>query len=167
MAGNAPVGYSSGGMVTKLQAAKIATNSGCQMAIGNGHPLHPLKRLEDGGPCTWFLATASPRTARKSWIGGALNPVGTLTVDEGAEAALKQGRSLLPVGVKAVSGYFERGDPVAIVDAKGREIGKGLSAYSSEDAILIAGHNSRDLETILGYRGRGEIVHRDDLVLTG
>jgi len=166
MAGSAPVGYSSGGMVTKLQAAKIATTSGCRMAIGNGRPLHPLKRLEDGGPCTWFLATATPRTARKTWIAGALNPVGTLTVDEGAEKALKQGRSLLPVGVKAVSGYFERGDAVAIVDAAGREIAKGLSAYSSEDAVLIAGHNSRELEDILGYRGRGEIVHRDDLVLT-
>ena len=166
MAGSAPVGYSSGGMVTKLQAAKIATTSGCSMAIGNGRPLNPLKRLEDGGPCTWFLATATPLTARKTWIAGALNPVGTLVVDEGAAKALKQGRSLLPVGVKAVSGYFERGDAVAIVDAAGREIAKGLTAYSSEDAILIAGHNSRELEAILGYRGRGEIVHRDDLVLT-
>jgi len=167
MAGSAPVGYSSGGMVTKLQAAKIATTSGCRMVIGNGGHLHPLKRLEDGGPCTWFLATATPLTARKTWIAGALNPVGTLVVDEGAETALKQGRSLLPVGVKSVSGYFERGDAVAIVNLRGREIGKGLSAYSSEDAILIAGHNSRDLENILGYRGRGEIVHRDDMVLTG
>ena len=166
MAGNAPVGYSSGGMVTKLQAAKIATTSGCRMAIGNGRALHPLKRLEEGAPCTWFLATATPLTARKTWIAGALNPVGTLTVDEGAEKALKLGRSLLPVGVKAVSGCFERGDAVAIVNASGREIGKGLTAYSSEDAILIAGHNSRDLEKTLGYRGRGEIVHRDDLVLT-
>jgi glutamate 5-kinase len=166
MAGSAPVGYSSGGMVTKLQAAKIATTSGCRMAIADGRPPHPLKRLEDGGPCTWFLATATPLTARKTWIAGALNPVGTLTVDEGAEKALKQGRSLLPVGVKAVSGYFERGDAVAIVDATGREIAKGLSAYSSEDAVLIAGHNSREIEDILGYRGRGEIVHRDDLVLT-
>jgi glutamate 5-kinase len=166
MAGSAPVGYSSGGMVTKLQAAKIATTSGCNMAIANGRPLHPLKRLEDGGPCTWFLATATPLTARKTWIAGALNPIGTLTVDEGAEKALMQGRSLLPVGVKAVSGYFERGDAVAIVGAHGREIAKGLTAYSSEDAILIAGHNTRELEDILGYRGRGEIVHRDDLVLT-
>jgi len=166
MASSAPVGYSSGGMVTKLQAAKIATTSGCRMAIGNGRPLNALKRLEDGGPCTWFLATATPLTARKTWIAGAINPVGTLVVDEGAERALKQGRSLLPVGVKSVSGYFERGDAVAIVGADGREIAKGLTAYSSEDAILIAGHNSRELEEILGYRGRGEIVHRDDLVLT-
>jgi glutamate 5-kinase len=154
-------------MVTKIQAARIATASGCRMAIGDGRAMHPLKTLEDGGPCTWFLAAASPRTARKTWIAGALNPVGTLTVDLGAEKALKDGRSLLPVGVTAVSGAFERGDAVAIVSAAGEELGKGLSAYSSADAALIAGHNSRDLERILGYRGRGEIIHRDDLVLTG
>jgi len=167
MAGIAPVGYSSGGMVTKIQAARIATASGCRMAIGDGRALHPLKHLEEGGPCTWFLAAASPRTARKTWIAGALNPVGTLIVDQGAEKALKDGRSLLPVGVTAVSGTFERGDAVAIVNAKGKELGKGLCAYSSADAALIAGHNSRDLEKILGYRGRGEIIHRDDLVLMG
>jgi len=167
MAGTAPVGYSSGGMVTKIQAAKIATASGCRMAIGDGRGPHPLKRLEDGAPCTWFLATATPRTARKTWIAGALNPIGALRVDSGAEKALKEGRSLLPVGVTAVSGRFERGDAVAIIGTKGQEIGKGLSAYSSDDAARIAGHNSRELEEILGYRGRGEIIHRDDLVLTG
>lgn len=167
MAGTAPLGYSSGGMVTKIQAAKIATASGCRMAIGDGRGNHPLKRLEDGAPCTWFLATGTPLTARKTWIAGALNPVGTLTVDDGAAKALKDGRSLLPVGVTAISGQFERGDAVAIIGANGTEIGKGLTAYSSGDATLIAGHNSRDLEGILGYRGRGEIIHRDDLVLSG
>ena len=166
MAGAAPVGYSSGGMVTKLQAAKIATASGCRMAIANGRDLHPLKRLDDGGACTWFLATATPLTARKTWIAGALNPVGTITVDQGAERALREGRSLLPVGVRAVAGRFERGDAVAIVAADGRELAKGLTAYSSDDAALIAGHNSREIETILGDRGRDEVVHRDDLVLT-
>jgi glutamate 5-kinase len=166
MAGAAPVGYSSGGMVTKLQAAKIATASGCRMAIANGRDLHPLERLDAGGACTWFLATATPLTARKTWIAGALNPVGTITVDQGAERALREGRSLLPVGVRAVKGQFERGDAVAIVAADGRELAKGLTAYSSDDAALIAGHNSREIETILGYRGRDEVVHRDDLVLT-
>lgn len=166
MAGAAPVGYSSGGMVTKLQAAKIATASGCRMAIANGRDLHPLKRLDDGTACTWFLATATPLTARKTWIAGALNPVGSITVDQGAERALREGRSLLPVGVRAVKGPFERGDAVAIVAADGRELAKGLTAYSSDDAALIAGHNSREIETILGYRGRDEVVHRDDLVLT-
>jgi glutamate 5-kinase len=165
MAGAAPVGYSSGGMVTKLQAAKIATASGCRMAIANGRDLHPLMRLDGGGACTWFLATATPLTARKTWIAGALNPVGALIVDQGAERALREGRSLLPIGVRAVAGRFERGDAVSIATADGREIGKGLSAYSSEDAALIAGHNSREIETILGYRGRDEVIHRDDLVL--
>jgi glutamate 5-kinase len=166
MAGAAPVGYSSGGMVTKLQAAKIATASGCRMAIADGRALHALKSLEDGAACTWFLATATPMTARKTWIAGALNPVGSISVDAGAERALREGRSLLPVGVRSVAGRFERGDAVAIVTADGQEIGKGLSAYSSEDAARIAGHNSREIEAILGYRGRGEIIHRDDLVLT-
>jgi glutamate 5-kinase len=166
MAGAAPVGSSSGGMVTKLQAAKIATASGCRMAIADGRALHALKSLEDGAACTWFLATATPMTARKTWIAGALNPVGSISVDAGAERALREGRSLLPVGVRSVAGRFERGDAVAIVTADGQEIGKGLSAYSSEDAARIAGHNSREIEAILGYRGRGEIIHRDDLVLT-
>jgi glutamate 5-kinase len=166
MAGAAPVGYSSGGMVTKLQAAKIATASGCRMAIADGRALHALKSLEDGAACTWFLAAATPMTARKTWIAGALNPVGSISVDGGAERALREGRSLLPVGVCAVAGRFERGDAVSIVTVDGREIGKGLSAYSSDDAALIAGHNSREIEAILGYRGRGEMIHRDDLVLT-
>ena len=166
MAGTAPAGYSSGGMVTKLQAAKIATAGGCRMAIADGRALHALKGLDAGAPCTWFVATGNPLTARKSRIAGALNPVGAITVDKGAERALQEGRSLLPVGVRAVAGRFERGDAVAIVTVEGREIGKGLSAYSSEDAVRIAGHNSREIEAVLGYRGRGEMIHRDDLALS-
>jgi glutamate 5-kinase len=167
MAGAAPIGYSSGGMVTKLQAAKIATASGCRMAIADGRALHALKSLEDGAACTWFLATATPMTARKTWIAGALNPVGSISVDAGAERALREGRSLLPVGVCAVAGRFERGDAVSIVTVDGREVGKGLSAYSSDDAALIAGHNSREIEAILGYAGRAEMIHRDDMALRG
>ena len=167
MAGHAPVGYSSGGMITKLQAAKIATASGCRMAIADGRKPHPLRALDDGGGCTWFLATDNPLTARKVWIAGALNPVGVLTVDAGAERALQQGRSLLPVGVSNVSGRFERGDAVSIRTSDGREIGRGLSAYSDTDATRIAGHKSQEIEAILGYRGRDEMIHRDDLVLTG
>ena len=167
MAGHAPVGYSSGGMITKLQAAKIATASGCRMAIADGRKPHPLRALDDGGGCTWFLATDNPLTARKVWIAGALNPVGVLTVDAGAERALQQGRSLLPVGVSNVSGRFERGDAVSIRTSDGREIGRGLSAYSDADAARIAGHKSQEIEAILGYRGRDEMIHRDDLVLTG
>ena len=166
MAGVAPVGYSSGGMVTKLQAAKIAMGSGCRMVIADGRGPHPLRRLDAGDPGTWFLPTATPLTARKTWIAGALNPMGVVTVDAGAERALQRGRSLLPVGVTAVTGRFERGDAVAIRNGDGRELGRGLSAYSSEDAVRIAGHKSEEIEAILGYRGRDEMIHRDDLVLT-
>ena len=165
MAGAAPVGYSSGGMVTKLQGAKITLAGGCRMAIANGHAHHPLQRLIDGERCTWFLPTSEPRTARKRWIGGILNPVGSIVIDSGAEAALRKGRSLLPAGVTAVSGSFERGDPVTIQAADGRVLGRGLSAYGCADAERIAGHKTGEIHQLLGYRGRDEIVHRDDLVL--
>ena len=167
MAGHAALGYSSGGMVTKLQAARIATAGGCRMAITDGRGMHPLRGLDNCAPCTWFTATATPLTARKSWIAGALNPVGAITVDTGAERALNSGKSLLPAGVTTVSGRFDRGDAVRINSADGREIGRGLSAYSSVDAGRIAGHKSREIEAILGYRGRDEMIHRDDLVLNG
>ncbi len=167
MAGHAALGYSSGGMVTKLQAARIATAGGSRMAIADGRGMHPLRGLDDGAPCTWFAATATPLTARKTWIAGALNPVGAITVDAGAERALSGGKSLLPAGVTGVSGQFGRGDAVRIKSADGREIGCGLSAYSSVDAGRIAGHKSREIEAILGYRGRDEMIHRDDLVLNG
>jgi glutamate 5-kinase len=167
MAGEAVIGYASGGMVTKLQAAKIAIAGGCRMAIADGRPEHPLRRLDEGAPCTWFLPAATPLTARKRWIGGALRPIGEITVDPGAERALRTGKSLLPAGVSAVTGRFERGDAVLVRAADGRELGRGLSAYSSEDAARIAGHKSREIEAILGYRGRDEMIHRDDLVLSG
>lgn len=165
MAGETPVGYSSGGMVTKLQGAKIALAGGCRMAIANGHAAHPLQRLIAGERCTWFLPTSEPRTARKRWIGGILNPGGAIIIDSGAEAALCKGRSLLPAGVTAVVGAFERGDPVTIQTTDGRILGRGLSAYTSLDATRIAGHKTGEIHKLLGYRGRDEIVHRDDLVL--
>ncbi len=165
MAGAALPGYSSGGMVTKLQAARIATSAGCRMAISLGQPLHPLARLDDPAtPCTWFKASGEPRTARKRWISSHLKPAGTITIDPGAARALQAGGSLLPAGVTAVEGAFDRGDAVTIT-AEGRVVGHGLAAYSSGDAKQIAGRNSRDIETLLGYRGRDELVHRDDLVL--
>ncbi len=165
MAGAAPPGYSSGGMVTKLAAARIALAAGCRMAIADGRRLHPLQALFDGAPCTWFLPHASPLTARKKWIAGALRPEGALTVDDGALAALKSGKSLLPAGVVEVAGRFQRGDAVRVVDRRGREVARGLSAYSAADAEAIRGHKSREIETLLGYRGRDEMIHRDDLVL--
>ena len=165
MAGTAPEGYSSGGMVTKLTAARIALAAGCHLAIAQGRALHPLQRLLDGGRCTWFVSGVAPQTARKRWIAGALNPAGGISVDAGALRALQKGKSLLPAGVTAVSGQFERGDAVRVLDPDGREVARGLAAYADGDARRIAGRKSRDIEAILGYRGREELIHRDDLVL--
>jgi glutamate 5-kinase len=165
MGGEPPPGYSSGGMRTKLAAARIATQAGCAMAIARGYMAHPLTALAEGARCMWFLAAPDGRSARKSWIAGALAPLGTLTVDAGAARALKAGRSLLPAGVRAVDGSFQRGDPVVIAGLDGTALARGLSAYASTDAQRIIGHRSDEIEAILGWRGRDEIVHRDDLVL--
>ena len=165
MAGPANAAYASGGMVTKLEAARIATSAGCQMIICNGQSPAPLTRLQAGAKCTIFAAALSPHTARKQWIAGALSPKGCLTVDAGALGALRKGRSLLPAGVVAVEGEFERGDLIAIHNQAGAVIGHGLSAYSAVDANIICGHKSREIETLLGYRGRDEIIHADNLVM--
>jgi glutamate 5-kinase len=167
MAGAAPAGYSSGGMITKLVAARIAMGAGCRMVIAKGKTPAPLAAIEAGAPATWFIPPGEPRTARKRWIAGALNPMGGFVVDDGAAAALKRGKSLLPAGVVAVEGEFERGDAVVVRTGAGAEAARGLSAYSSEDARRIAGHKSSEIEALLGYRGRDEIIHRDDLVVTG
>ncbi|MGB8274842.1 MAG: glutamate 5-kinase [Alphaproteobacteria bacterium] len=166
MAGSAAPGYGSGGMVTKLIAARIALNSGCRMVIALGQPLHALRRIDEEGGGTWFLPQASPRSAHKRWIASTLNPAGSITVDAGALKALKEGNSLLPAGVKAVEGAFERGDTVVVRTPDGREVGRGLTAYSAEDARRIMGHKSGEIERLLGYRGREEMIHRDDLVLS-
>ena len=165
MGGDPPPGYSSGGMRTKLVAARIATQAGCAMAIALGHVERPLRALVDGARCTWFLPAAEGRSARKRWIAGALQPAGRLIVDAGAARALATGRSLLPAGVREVKGEFERGDPVVVQARDGTVLGRGLSAYGSADARRIAGHRSEEIEAILGWRGRDEIVHRDDLTL--
>jgi glutamate 5-kinase len=167
MAGHAPLGYSSGGMVTKLAAARIAMAAGCRMVIARGEDSHPLSAIEAGARVTWFIPASEPRTARKRWIAGALNPAGVLVVDDGAATALARGTSLLPTGVISVDGNFERGDAVIVRSSDGRELARGLSGYSSADAQTIAGHKSNEIEAILGYRGGDEIIHRDDLVLTG
>jgi glutamate 5-kinase len=172
MAGSAPPGYSSGGMVTKLAAARIAMQAGCAMLIAEGNPrgdharAGPLAAVEAGARATLFLPNGEPRSARKAWIAGTVNPAGTLFVDDGAARALRRGGSLLPAGIVAVEGGFERGDCVIVRDRTGREIGRGLSAYAGGDIALIAGHKSDEIEAILGYRGRDEIIHRDDLVVT-
>lgn len=165
MGSEPPPGYSSGGMRTKLAAARIATQAGCAMAIACGNVDRPLTALAQGARCTWFLAAPDGRSARKRWIAGALAPLGTFVVDAGAMRALAAGRSLLPAGVRRVEGTFERGDPVVVRGLDGIELARGLSAYASEDAVRIAGHRSDEIEAILGWRGRDEMIHRDDLVL--
>jgi glutamate 5-kinase len=165
MGGDPPAGYSSGGMRTKLAAAHIATQAGVAMAIALGHRQNPLAAIQAGAKCTWFIAAPEGRTARKNWIAGHLAPLGAFTVDAGAAKALAKGSSLLPAGIKSVTGSFERGDAVDVLSPAGARIARGLAAYSSADSILIAGHRSEDFEALLGWRGRDEAIHRDDLVL--
>jgi glutamate 5-kinase len=165
MAGAAGSGLSRGGMQTKIEAAKIATASGTHMIIASGRVEHPLDAVAKGARCTWFLTTGNPVTARKKWIAGSLEPKGTLTIDAGAVAALHRGNSLLPVGVVRIEGDFARGDAVIIRGPDGAEIGRGLCAYDVEDAQKIRGRASADIMSILGFAGRAEMVHRDDLVV--
>ena len=167
MAGASGSELSRGGMVTKIEAGKIATNAGTHMVIASGKTLHPLRAIADGGRCTWFLTPANPVTARKKWIAGALEPKGMLHIDAGAVAALRRGASLLPAGVKRIDGAFQRGDAVTIRDLEGAEIGRGLIAYDADDAAKIVGRSKADIMLILGFSGRTEIIHRDDLVLSG
>lgn len=167
MAGKPVSGLGSGGMVTKIEAGRIAMAAGANMAIAGGHPFHPLRRIADGGPATWFVSQATPVAARKRWIAGTLVPNGRIVIDAGAEKALAAGKSLLPAGVKRVEGHFARGDAVSIVSEGGQEIARGLVAYDRADAERIIGRRSAEIEGLLGFRGRDEMVHRDDLVRTG
>lgn len=160
-------GDGSGGMITKLAAARIAMQGGCRLAIASGKDAHPLRDLGQGARATWFLPGSEPLTERKRWIAAGLSPAGAITLDAGATDALQRGSSLLPAGVTAVSGSFERGDLVTIHGPAGNVLGRGLIAYSAADAALIAGHRSTEIENLLGYRGREEMIHRDDLVLDG
>ena len=165
MAGSAGSELSRGGMKTKIDAGKIATAAGTSMVITSGKELNPLKRLDDGARGTWFPALATPASARKAWIGGHLEPRGQIGLDAGAVRAMKSGKSLLPAGVTSVTGSFMRGDAVILLSPEGRTIGRGLIAYDADEAQLIAGRNSREIEAIVGYPGRAEMIHRDDLVL--
>ncbi|NHN90371.1 glutamate 5-kinase [Acetobacter sicerae] len=165
MGGAPPPGYSSGGMRTKLVAAHIATDSGCAMAIALGKRPHPLAALRDGARCTWFLPGTDSRSARKRWIAGGLTPMGDITIDDGAIRALVQGGSLLPAGVVSVAGDFSRGDLVRVVSQTGDELGRGLCAYTAKDARRIAGRRSEEFESVLGWQGHDELIHRDNLVL--
>jgi glutamate 5-kinase len=164
MAGDSRSGFGTGGMKTKLEAARIALNAGCAMIITRGEVIRPLQALENGARFTLFTPECSPAAARKIWIAGSLNPRGSLTIDAGAARALKNGKSLLAAGVRDVSGSFERGDPVRVL-ADGNEVARGLIAYDASEARKIMGRKSDEFESLLGYGGREEMIHRDDLAL--
>ena len=164
MAGDPISGLSKGGMKTKLLAAKTAVAGGCAMAIMEGSVLRPLTALAEGANCTWFVAQGDPQAARKRWI-NAMKPRGEVVVDAGAVTALHAGKSLLPAGVRSVSGAFGRGDPVAILGPDGAMLGKGLVRYTLAEARLIAGHKSGEIPELLGYPGRAALIHRDDMVM--
>jgi glutamate 5-kinase len=167
MAGASASAVGSGGMTTKIMAAKIAVAAGCHMCIASGHQKHPVSRLEEGARCTWFVPHATPVTARKQWIAGTLRPAGAVTIDQGALKALREGKSLLPAGVVAARGRFDRGDTVSVLGDDGIEVARGIIAYSDVDAARIMGRKSSEIEGILGFRGRDELIHRDDLVIMG
>lgn len=160
-------GISRGGMESKIAAAKIATDAGATVIIADGHPLHPLQAIDLTHRHTLFLPHVSPAAARKRWIAGGLSARAVVVIDAGAERALMSGKSLLPAGVTSVDGNFERGDVVIVRNASGREIARGLVGYSVEEARVLLGRRTGEIESILGYRGRDEMIHRDDLVLTG
>jgi glutamate 5-kinase len=166
MAGKAGSELSRGGMKTKIDAGRMVTAAGCAMIIASGKPDHPLSAIDAGARHSLFLASNSPVTARKKWIAGQLEPLGRFHVDAGAENALRSGKSLLPAGVKKVTGTFMRGDTIAICGDTGQEIARGLAAYDADEAKQIAGRKSSEIFDILGYAGRAAMIHRDDMVLT-
>lgn len=165
MAGGTGSFVGSGGMRTKVEAARIATAAGAHLIIGRGLDHHPLQAIQGGAAATLFRASQAPDQARKRWISGALEPAGKVVIDAGAARALGQGKSLLPAGVRAVSGQFERGDAVTIEDEAGTELGRGLIGYDAAEAAAIAGKQSEDIESVLGYSGRTAMIHRDDMAL--
>jgi glutamate 5-kinase len=167
MAGGSVSGLGRGGMTSKLIAAKIAMGAGCDVILARGEILNPLSAITKGARHTMFRASVTPAAARKRWIAGVLRPEGALVIDEGAVRALKDGKSLLPAGIRQIDGRFERGDAIVVKDRDGREVARGLAAYNASDAERIAGKRTVEIEAVLGYRGRDEMIHRDDLVLTG
>jgi len=165
MAGRSASQLGSGGMAAKIMAARIAVAAGCHLCIAAGSHRHPLRRIEQGADCTWFVPTATPAAARKQWIAGTLRPAGAVTIDSGALRALLEGASLLPAGVTGARGRFERGDTVSVLSTDGTEVARGIVAYSDADAARIIGRKSSQIAELLGFRGRDEMIHRDDLVL--
>ena len=156
--------FGSGGMNTKLEAAKICNLSGCNMIIANGLYLNPLSQIEKNDNCTWFISKTTKLHARKKWIISSISPKGELVIDEGAKKALINGKSLLAAGIKKVSGKFNKGDHIKILDNKKREYARGLSSFSSEEINKIMGRHSNEIREILGYISKSEVVHKDDMV---
>ena len=165
MAGRPASDVGSGGMASKIVAARIAVGAGCHLCIAAGHHPHPLRRIESGARCTWFVPASTPVAARKQWIAGTLRPAGAVHIDAGALAALRAGKSLLPAGVSGTLGRFESGDTISVLTADGAEVARGIAAYSDSDAARIMGRHSAEIEGLLGFRGRDELIHRDDLVI--
>ena len=165
MAGRTNSEVGSGGMSTKIAAARIAVNAGCHMCIASGHHRHPLRRIETGARATWFVPASTPLAARKQWIAGTLRPAGAIHIDAGALRALRSGKSLLLAGVIGTLGRFESGDTVSVLAADGAEVARGIAAYSDSDAARIMGRKSSEIQAVLGFRGREELIHRDDLVI--
>ncbi len=165
MAGTARTDVGTGGMATKVEAAEMAQQAGCHTVIACGLERHPLRELLDGGTHTWFIAEDSVHNLRKQWIAGTLQPLGEVVIDAGAEKALNNGNSLLPVGVVSITGAFDRGDAVLIKNMAGDTLAKGLIAYNDANARQIIGCQTTDIEGILGYKGRDALVHRDDMVM--
>ena len=154
----------SGGMNTKIEAAKICNLAGCNMVIANGLNLNPLTQIEKKNNCTWFLSKVTKLHARKKWIISSVSPKGELVIDDGAKKALLNGKSLLAAGIKKVSGIFKKGDHIKILDNKRREFARGLSSFSSEEINKIIGCHSNEIRNILGYISKSEVVHKDDMV---
>lgn len=165
MAGDAGTELSRGGMVTKLEAGKIATSAGTAMVITSGKAMNPVQKLFEGGDATWFQAKDNPVTARKKWISGQIEMTGGLVIDNGAEKALNSGKSLLPAGIVSVQGEFSRGDVVRVCSEAGEMLGCGIVSYDATDAARIAGCRSDKVQEILGFEARGAMIHRDNLVI--
>jgi len=165
MAGRAMSGVGSGGMSTKIAAARIAVSAGCHMCIASGYHRHPIRRIEGGARCTWFAPHSTPLAARKQWIAGTLRPAGAIYIDAGALRALHGGKSLLAAGVTGTVGRFDSGDTVSVLSPAGAEVARGIAAYSDTESARIMGRKSGEIEAVLGFRGREELIHRDDLVI--
>ncbi|MDA8537911.1 glutamate 5-kinase [Candidatus Pelagibacter bacterium] len=156
--------HGTGGMKTKIDAAKICQLSGCRMAIANGLSIRPIKKIIDENNCTWFLPKVSKLDARKKWIISSISPKGEIFIDDGAKQALSNGKSLLATGIKKVSGNFKKGDHIKILDKRNIEYGRGLSSFSSDEILKIMGYHSKEIEKLLGYVAKSEVIHKDDMV---